>query len=266
MVMAEMKKRAGAGGGEAAPAPAADLEPTSWDVFIAIRDHIERHPELVEKIGFVFQFAVKDPDALWTVDLKNGSGSVGEGQGTVSTKPDCTLEIADADFLAMTRGEADPMKLFTTGKLKISGNVMASQKLEFLQKIDPAEAKAAVIKARAAGAGPGQSAVAAEPAAAANAPAIFEALEARLAAKPSLANEVAATVIFKVTDPDHTKELSLSTNPGSGAPTTLSISDADLTALVKGEVDARDLYQRGKLRVDGDVTVAHRLGFLKGLI
>ena len=35
----------------------------------------------------------------------------------------------------MTSGKADAMKLFTTGKLKISGNVMASQKLEFLRKL-----------------------------------------------------------------------------------------------------------------------------------
>ena len=29
---------------------------------------------------------------------------------------------------------------------------------------------------------------------------------------------------------------------------------------------AKDLYQHGKLRVDGDVSVAHRLGLLKGLV
>jgi hypothetical protein len=36
--------------------------------------------------------------------------------------------------------------------------------------------------------------------------------------------------------------------------------------MVRGEASVRDLYQRGRLRVDGDVTIAHRLGFLKGLI
>jgi hypothetical protein len=39
--------------------------------------------------------------------------------------------------MAMAEGKANPMKLFTSGKLKISGNVMASQKLDFLTKIDP---------------------------------------------------------------------------------------------------------------------------------
>ena len=48
--------------------------------------------------------------------------------------------------------------------------------------------------------------------------------------------------------------------------TTITISDADFAALASGKTTARDLFQHGKLRVDGDVAVAHRLGFLKGLI
>lgn len=259
-VAAEMKKRGG--GGESADAtPAADLTggPLVGDVFVAIRDHLERHPELAAKIGFVFQFKVTDPDSVWTVDLKNGGGAVAEGE---SAKPDCTLELAETDFIDMTTGKSDPMKLFTTGKLKISGNVMASQKLEFLQKIDPDEARAAVMKARAAGEGPRSAPATAAKAAEANAPAIFAALEKRLADKPELAGEVGATIRFAVTDPEasHLAEL------GGATETTLTISDADLTALVRGEASARDLYQRGRLRVDGDVTIAHRLGFLKGLI
>ena len=51
-----------------------------------------------------------------------------------------------------------------------------------------------------------------------------------------------------------------------GAGAVLTISDPDLSALVRGQLAAQDLYQRGKLRVDGDVTVAQRLGFLKGLV
>ena len=40
---------------------------------------------------------------------------------------------------------------------------------------------------------------------------------------------------------------------------------ADILVKTSGKASARDLYQHGKLRVDGDVSVAHRLGFLKGL-
>ena len=50
------------------------------------------------------------------------------------------------------------------------------------------------------------------------------------------------------------------------ADATLTLSDADLAALVTGKATARSLFQFGKLRIDGDVAVAHRLGFLKALI
>ena len=48
---------------------------------------------------------------------------------------ECTLELSDADFFGMATGKLDPQKLYFSGKLKISGNIMASQKLTFLQKI-----------------------------------------------------------------------------------------------------------------------------------
>ena len=73
-----------------------------------------------------------------------------QGAGTV----DCTLELADADFMAMTSGKADPMKLYMGGKLKISGDLMASQKLDFLKKIDPKLAQEAIMKKRGGGGAP----------------------------------------------------------------------------------------------------------------
>ena len=45
-----------------------------------------------------------------------------------------------------------------------------------------------------------------------------------------------------------------------------TLDDADLASLATGKASARQLFQRGKLRIDGDVSVGHRLGFLKGLI
>jgi 3-hydroxyacyl-CoA dehydrogenase/3a,7a,12a-trihydroxy-5b-cholest-24-enoyl-CoA hydratase len=262
MVLAQVEKRTGgsAGASAAAGAPPADIPagmtPTSWDVFIAIRDHIERNPDLVDKVQTTFLFKIKNPDSAWTLDLKNGKGSVVEG---APPSADCTLEIAEGDFLDMTQGKSDPMKLFTTGKLKISGNVMASQKLGFLQKIDPAQAIEAVKKARAAGAAPTAAASGGSASSGAKAVDIFAAIEKRLASNPGLAAEVGAQLTFKVGDQVKTFELGASK-------ATITIADADLADLAAGKTSARDLYQHGKLRVDGDVQVAHRLGFLKGLI
>jgi 3-hydroxyacyl-CoA dehydrogenase/3a,7a,12a-trihydroxy-5b-cholest-24-enoyl-CoA hydratase len=158
------------------------------------------------------------------------------------------------------------MKLFTGGKLKISGNIMASQKLNFLSKMDPSKAIEVIAKKKGAGGG----AAAASPAAAApaaskpagepNATKFFAALTKRLGENASLKNEVRANVTFNVTDPNASQSFDL----GGDAKATLTIADADLPALASGNV--RSLYQHGKLKVDGDVSVAHRLGFLKGLI
>jgi len=107
----------------------------------------------------------------------------------------------------------------------------------------------------------------------ASAPAIFKALQERLAKSPELAAEVKALIQFKLTSPEGAWAADLRSAPGSvsegtkeGATVTLTLADEDLLALVKGTATAREQYQQGKLRVDGDVQVAHRLGFLKNLV
>jgi 3-hydroxyacyl-CoA dehydrogenase/3a,7a,12a-trihydroxy-5b-cholest-24-enoyl-CoA hydratase len=284
------KKRGGAAA--AAPAAAAPAAAPvdrgsfdSADVFTAIEDHVARNPELVTKVGKVFVFKLTNPESAWTIDVKNGKGSVAPGVSAADT----TLELADEDFLAMTSGKADAMKLYMGGKLKITGDVMASQKLSFLQKIDPKHATDAVMKKRGGGTGatgatsPAASTgakplggIVAPPAAApaggpARAPALFKALGERLARNPGLAREVGALVQFQVTSPSASYVVDL-TGAGAvregteaAATSTLRIDDADLAALSKDPSTARDLYQHGKLKVIGDVRVAQKLGFLKDL-
>ena len=43
------------------------------------------------------------------------------------------------------------------------------------------------------------------------------------------------------------------------------VSDDSLAALASGAASARKLFQRGDLRVDGDVRLAHHLGILNQL-
>ena len=205
------------------------------------------------------------------MDLKNGAGAVNEGE---TVKPECTLELSNANFMAMTRGEVKPEKLYFGGDLKISGDVMASQKLTFLQKINPKEAAAAIAKAKAE-----RSTASAAPAAPvappkqAAAPAIFAALGVRLAAEPALAAEVGAVLQFTLKAPEahYTVDLSAGARTvvegvSSAPDSTFTLSDDDLAALVRDEREASDLFQRGALRVDGDLSNARKLGFLKGLL
>ncbi|MBX5482615.1 MAG: SDR family NAD(P)-dependent oxidoreductase [Myxococcaceae bacterium] len=255
----------------ATTAPSAPAGPSSAAIFQVIGAYVAKHPELVKSIHNVYHFKLKNPASEWTLDLKNGAGSVTAG---APAKADCVLELEDSDWVAIATGKADANKLYFGKKLKISGNVMASQKLDFLRKIDPAEAAALVGTAGATppGTGTPASSTPAEPAREPQAPAIFRALQERLAANPKLAAEVNAVVLFKVTAPDGVWTVDLKEAPGvkSGAvgtpTTTFTISDEDLLTLVKDPQSARWLYQHGQLRVDGDISVAHRLGFLKQLV
>jgi 3-hydroxyacyl-CoA dehydrogenase/3a,7a,12a-trihydroxy-5b-cholest-24-enoyl-CoA hydratase len=222
------------------------------------------HPATAETVKTTFLFKLVSPASSWTVDLATPPGQVTEG--TAGT-PAVTLEISDADFMAMATGKVEAMKLFSSGKLKISGDIMASQKLGFLKKLTP-EMVLAETQRRVAGAAAAPAPIAAAtpaPLAEPQAPKIFAALTRRLAEHPGLQNEVRATVKFEVVDAAISQTLALGGDPDK-VDAVCTLEDADLAALASGKASAQSLYQRGKLRIDGDVSVGHRLGFLKGLI
>ncbi|HEY4180839.1 MAG TPA: SCP2 sterol-binding domain-containing protein, partial [Kofleriaceae bacterium] len=259
MVAAETAKRGGGGGGAAA-APAG--EPNVEEIFYVIGEFLKSNPDLAGKVGVTYLWKVGGNN--WTMDLK-GAGSIKQG----GDAGECTLELTEEDFLAMTTGKSDPMKLFTSGKLKISGNVMASQKLNFLSKMDPKTAADLVAKRRGAAPASGGAAPAAKAAAPAaqgeaQAPKIFSALTKRLSENPNLAGEVRANLEFVVDG--NRQKFALGGKDPAKTDAVLTISDADLTALVSDKANAKNLYQHGKLKVDGDVSVAHRLGFLNKLV
>ncbi len=262
LVLDAAKKRGG-GAGAAAAAPAAASGPQSGDVFLGIQDYVEKNAAELTKVGVVYLFKLTSPDSQWTVDLKTAKVAPGE-----TAKPECTLELSEADFLDMSSGKADPMKLFMDKKLRISGNVMASQKLDFLKKIDKDAAAKAVAAKKASGAAP---AAAAAPAKGKEtvAPKVFAALGKRLSENKALGKELGAVVLFKVDGATWTVDGVAGTvkeGAAGDASATLTIADADLAALVKGETPAKSLYQHGQLRVDGDVRVAAKLGILNGLV
>uniref|UniRef100_A0A3Q2ZFH7 Peroxisomal multifunctional enzyme type 2 n=1 Tax=Kryptolebias marmoratus TaxID=37003 RepID=A0A3Q2ZFH7_KRYMA len=91
--------------------------------------------ELVKKVNGVFSWEItKDGEkaAQWTIDLKNGSGSL--HKGPYSGKVDLTFTVSDEDFMDVVTGKLMPQKAFFSGKLKAKGNIMLSQKLEVILK------------------------------------------------------------------------------------------------------------------------------------
>jgi len=255
----------------AAATPAADAAITLADVFTGISQYIAANPDLVEKTKTVFQFSFHHPDSSWFIDLKNGKGSAGAGQ---AEKPDVTLEL-DTEFSTTLFGGslADVQKLFFGGQLKVQGNMMASNKLIVLQGMDKKLVEDARDKRIAAGSKVSAPAAVSASKREARAPAIFAALQERLAKDKKAAAGLSAVFQFNVSAPDGQWLVDFSANPArvaqaasDKAAVTLGISDETLAALVQGKHDVRDLYQHGELRVDGDALLAHKLQFLSNLV
>ena len=250
----------------AAEAPEAAAEPIAADVIAAIDHFLKENPAIAEKAQTVFQLKLSEPESLWTIDLRAGNAGAGE-----TAKPDVTLQLSEANYVALQRGEADPIKLFSTGKLKVGGDMMSVNKLEALGAM-PFELVLEKAAARASG-GETPAPVAALKAREPLAPKLFEALATRLEEQPNLATEVGAVLQFYVRNPDSKWVVDLANQPPAlkagetdGATTTITIDDADLAELSSGQMTTQALFQRGKLRVDGEVQPAHRLNFLKDLI
>ena len=103
--------------------------------------------------------------------------------------------------------------------------------------------------------------------------AVFEKLGVLLTKNRALVDEVGAVLQFQVQEPNAAWVVDLKNGAGAvksgtdaSATTTLTLTDADLLALVKGTEQVPSLFQRGRLRVDGDVRAAQKLGFLRQLV
>jgi putative sterol carrier protein len=134
------------GAGDSAP-PAKTATPAginvpgfaSSQVFAAIQKGLAALPAAsrtkeVKKAASVFAFTITNAEKkvnTWFVDMKNGEGSVGNGD----VKADMTVLVADKDFLDLASGKLQPQKAFMSGKIKIKGNMALAAKLEGVLKL-----------------------------------------------------------------------------------------------------------------------------------
>ena len=92
-----------------------------------IPQKLQKHPDVAEKIGAVFQFEVSGPEGgSWFVDLAKPGGAVGAG---TSPEAKCTVAVKDADLLALVNGSLSAGMAFMTGKIKIKGDYGLAMKL-----------------------------------------------------------------------------------------------------------------------------------------
>ena len=85
-------------------------------------------------VDAVFQYVVSGTGGgNWYVTVKDSKCAVTEG---TAEKPTCTLKISDGDFVELITGKLNPMQAFTSGKLKIEGDIMKSQLIGKLFKLN----------------------------------------------------------------------------------------------------------------------------------
>lgn len=110
--------------------PSAGTENVQSDaVFATIGDYVKANPEDVKKLNAVFLYHILvkgNPTRAWTLDLKKAELYRGEPK---SGKADATLTIEDSDMIQIALGKLNPQIAFMRGKLKITGNIMLTQKL-----------------------------------------------------------------------------------------------------------------------------------------
>jgi NAD(P)-dependent dehydrogenase (short-subunit alcohol dehydrogenase family)/acyl dehydratase/predicted lipid carrier protein YhbT len=268
--LAKPKPKAVAAAGAAVAAPAQSQEMIAADLFSGLAKYIAANPGIAKDVKTSFQFTLTSPESHWALDLKTGEGSC---TPTKLEKPDVTVQISEEDMIGLFLGKADAQKLYFGGKLKIGGNIMASNKLSILQKVDPKLFEE--TKAERLAKGGAAPVAAAEEAAPEQSDEIisadlFNGLAAYIAANPQIAKEVKTSFQFKLKDPDSAWALDLKTGDGSCTPTelakpdvTVQISEEDMIALFTGKADAQKLYFGGKLKIGGNIMASNKLSILQ---
>ena len=113
---------------EAAPAPAS--EATVQSVFARMPQAFRA--EKAAGVELVFQFRISgEGGGEWSAAIKESACTVTPG---LHEKPTTTIKMSAEDFLNLMSGKLPAMQAYTTGKLKIEGDLMKSQLIEKLFK------------------------------------------------------------------------------------------------------------------------------------
>jgi len=114
-------------------APAAAAAAASTGGIASVAEVFEKMPKVFDakaagKAEVVFQFAIAGSGGGdWNAVIKDGTCAVSTG---VNEKPTCTIKMEAGDFLDLMNGKLPGMQAYTSGKLKIGGDLMKSQLLE----------------------------------------------------------------------------------------------------------------------------------------
>mmetsp|Transcript_1527 Transcript_1527/g.2026 ORF Transcript_1527/g.2026 Transcript_1527/m.2026 type:complete len:242 (+) Transcript_1527:111-836(+) len=229
---------------------------TPQQVFDAISQGLAADPSVVSKVGGVFHFKVADKS--WTVDLKNGAGSV--KSGAPSGNVDCTLIVpSESDFVNLMTGKVNGQTLFMQGKVKIQGNMALVMKLDKIPKSAPAASSAAPAASASVDSSLKSSAV-------------FDELAKRIAANPDLVQAVGGVYQFEISKGNTKQSWTVDLKNGKGsvkpgvaekADCVLTLGDDDFVGMMQGKLNSQQLFMQGKLKIKGNMGIAMKLSKLQ---
>jgi putative sterol carrier protein len=104
---------------------------------LTVKRIFERIPEAFQAekasgLNVVFQFVISGGGGgMWHVAVKDKTCEVKEGP---HEKPTTTVKMEDEDFVRLIQGQLNAMSAYTSGKLKVEGDLMKSQLIEKLFK------------------------------------------------------------------------------------------------------------------------------------
>ncbi|GAB4229637.1 MAG: SCP2 sterol-binding domain-containing protein [Deltaproteobacteria bacterium] len=99
-------------------------ETTVKGFFDGLSEKLNAKREKIAGMNCTYQFRVGD--AAWNVKLADGKAGVAEGE---APSPNCTVTMAEADFLELISGKLNGQMAFLTGKLKVAGDMGLALKL-----------------------------------------------------------------------------------------------------------------------------------------
>jgi len=99
-------------------------ENTVKGYFEGLSDKLNAKPEKIAGMNCVYQFRVGD--SAWNVALADGKVAVAVGD---AASPNCTVTMAESDFLDLVSGKLNGQMAFLTGKLKVAGDMGLALKL-----------------------------------------------------------------------------------------------------------------------------------------
>jgi putative sterol carrier protein len=112
-------------------------EETQAGAGLSVQGIFEKMPQAFQTdkasgVNVIFQYRISGPKGGdWHTTIKECVCQVAQG---LCDSPTTTIKMMDDDFLALMEGKLKAMQAFTTGKLKIEGDIMKSQLIEKLFK------------------------------------------------------------------------------------------------------------------------------------